>query len=142
MQRCFSTKTSQKALYQMHPVCSCRKHKSMQILHKHLTPFNPLCSTLSSSDPLISQTVYHGCFFFHHVLPAPPFSAVLKGIQCRIRGEVEGCAHMLLGNDSFSVPTQPADSQQDTIAEMQATRRPHIQSLCCLAQKLGPWHPG
>lgn len=41
------------------------------------------------------------------------------------QGEVEGCAHMLLGNESFSVPTQPADSQQDTIAAMQATIRPH-----------------
>lgn len=32
---------------------------------------------------------------------------------------------MLLGNDSFSVPTQPADSQQDTIAAQRATMRPH-----------------
>lgn len=40
--------------------------------------------------------------------------------------DVEGCAHMLLGNDSFSVPTQPADRQQDTIA---ATVRPHTALL-------------
>lgn len=58
------------------------------------------------------------------------------------QGEMEGCAHMLLGNDSFSVPTQPADSQQDTIAAMQATIRPHIQSLSGLAQQLWPWHTG
>lgn len=67
-------------------------------------------------------------------------SAVLRGIQCQIGGETEGRAHMLLGNDSFSVPTQPAVSQQDTIAAMQAAVRPHIQSLSCLAQQLWPWH--
>lgn len=43
--------------------------------------------------------------------------------------EVEGCAHMLLGNKSFSVPTQPADSQQDTIAALQADGRPGSADL-------------
>lgn len=55
------------------------------------------------------------------------------------QGDMEGCAHMLLGNNSFSLPTQPADSQQDSIAAMRATIRPHIQSVSCLAQQLWPW---
>lgn len=38
-------------------------------------------------------------------------------------GETEGSAHMLLGNRSFSVPTQPADRQQDTMAAMQQQQR-------------------
>lgn len=38
-------------------------------------------------------------------------------------GEAEGSAHMLLGNKSFSVPTQPAGRQQDTMAAMQQRRR-------------------
>lgn len=64
------------------------------------------------------------------------------------QGEVEGCAHMLLGNESFSVPTQPADSQQDTIAAMQATIRPHRLVWICssglgtLAKSWLSAHPG
>lgn len=38
-------------------------------------------------------------------------------------GEAEGSAHMLLGNKSFSVPTQPAGRQQDTMAAMQQRRK-------------------
>lgn len=69
-------------------------------------------------------------FFFH----SPQRNSVSD------RREAEGCAHMLLGNDSFSMPTQPADSQQDTMAALQATIQPHMQGLCCLVQQLWPWH--
>lgn len=55
------------------------------------------------------------------------------------QGEMGGCAQMLLGNSSFSVPTQPADGQQDTIAAMKATRRPHIQSSGSTALALAHW---
>lgn len=47
---------------------------------------------------------------FYDVLLWASSSMALRGIQCQLR-EVEGCAHMLLGNDSFCVPTQPADRQ-------------------------------
>lgn len=69
-------------------------------------------------------------FFFH----SPQRNSVSD------RREAEGCAHMLLGNDSFSMPTQPADSQQDTMAALQATIQPHMQGLCCLVQQLWPWN--
>lgn len=72
---------------------------------------------------------------FYDVLLWASFSTALRGIQCQLR-EVEGCAHMLLGNNSFCVPTQPADTQRDTIAALQATIRPHIQALGCLPRQL------
>lgn len=58
----------------------------------------------------------------------PAFSTVLKGIQCQIGEKWRGCAHMLLGNDSFSVPTQPADSQQDTMAALARQQYDHTHT--------------
>lgn len=79
---------------------------------------------------------------FYDVLLWASSATALRGIQCQLR-EVEGCAHMLLGNDSFCVPTQPADRQRDTIAALRVTMRPHIQALVCLAQlRIRPWHTG
>lgn len=38
---------------------------------------------------------------------------------------------MLLGNNGFCVPTQPADRQQDTMAAMQATMDPGSSPSPC-----------
>lgn len=49
---------------------------------------------------------------------------------------------MLLGNGSFSVPTQPGVNQQDTIAAVQATMTT-THTLGCLTVWLAsswPWH--
>lgn len=103
--------------------------KSCTLLSLHLLQLQPA--------PFTAHTVYHrplSCLALHLLFHGPQRNSVSD------QREAEGCAHMLLGNDSFSVPTQPADRQQDTIAALRATVRPHIQSLHCLAQQLRPWH--
>lgn len=97
------------------------------------------CSLCQRRSRHRTSTVYHGQFsclalrllFFFHGRQRNSVSH---------QREAEGCARMLLGNDSFSVPTQPADRQRDTIAALRATVRPHTQALYCWALQLGPWH--
>lgn len=88
---------------------------------------------LLQSAPQIPQTVYHGQFFeCSSASPLPRSSE-----EFAVRSE-EGCAHMLLGNESLCMPTQPADSQQDTMAALRAT----IYSLALAQRRRNGLSPG
>lgn len=93
-------------LYQL--VCTANYCDTSRQLLVTAPPTTPR-STINATDD-------DSVLLYRLIFPTPQRTAVSEE-----RRSGEGRAHMLLGNHSFSVPTQAEDSQQDAMAAQPAT---------------------